>query len=109
QDHLYEPRVIVLGISIDHDAVIAEDCCCPGDLADPKRALTPIPALHGERGRDKDGSLAGYGHQVSLHWKNRGYIKRFGEGRGVGFEGREGWGLGQVSGKAARMRLHPRS
>ena len=35
QDHLYEPRVIVLGISIDHDAVIAEDCCCPGDLADP--------------------------------------------------------------------------
>jgi hypothetical protein len=66
QHHGHEPRVIVLGITIDHDAVILEDCCCPGDLANFKRALTPIPTLHVERGRDKDGSLARYGHQVSL-------------------------------------------
>lgn len=64
EHHRYEPRVVVLRISIDHDAVHAEDCCCPGDKANLERIDTQIPALHGERGRDKDGSLAASGHQI---------------------------------------------
>jgi hypothetical protein len=44
-----------------------------------------------------------------LHWKNRGYIKRFGEGSGAGFEGGRTGAWDQASGKAARMRLQPRS
>jgi len=66
QDHGHEPGVIELRISKDHYPVHAEDCCCPGDLANLERVYTRIPALHGERGRDKDGSLAATGHQISI-------------------------------------------
>ena len=64
QDHGYEPGIVVFWISVDHDAVHAEDCCCPCDLADLERVDTRIPSLHGERGRDKDGSLAATCHQI---------------------------------------------
>jgi hypothetical protein len=47
-------------------------------LANLERILTPIPALHGERGRDKDGSLAATYHQIPSP-EEIAYIKRFGK------------------------------
>lgn len=75
QYHAYEPGIIELFVLVDDYPVDAEDCGCPGDQANLERVYARIPALHCERGRDEDGSLAAAVHQMSILRRERKYKK----------------------------------